>query len=79
MHNNISINYKIMTVFASDIAIYRRMSHDEYYDCRSEQTTCLKEDLSDYEGYLYIDNKKFLTQIDSSNPFLSVWYIRNER
>ena len=58
MHNNISINYKIMTVFASDIAIYRRMSHDEYYDCRSEQTTCLKEDLSDYEGYLYIDNKK---------------------
>lgn len=59
MHNNISINYKIMTVFASDIAIYRRMSHDEYYDCRSEQTTCLKEDLSDYEGYLYIDNKKF--------------------
>lgn len=79
MHNNISINYKIMIVFASDIAIYRRMSHDEYYDCRSEQTTCLKEDLSDYEGYLYIDNKKFLTQIDSSNPFLSVWYIRNER
>jgi hypothetical protein len=47
-----------MAVFASDIAIYRRMSHDEYYDCRSEQTTCLKEDLSDYEGYLYIDNKK---------------------
>lgn len=58
MHNNISINYKIMTVFASDIAIYRRISHDEYYDYRSEQTTCLKEDLSDYEGYLYIDNKK---------------------
>lgn len=69
MHNNISINYKIMTVFASDIAIYRRISHDEYYDCRSEQTTCLKEDLSDYEGYLYIDNKKFLTQTNLLSPF----------
>lgn len=80
MHNNISINYKIMAVFASDIAIYRRMSHDEYYDCRSEQTTCLKEDLSDYEGYLYIDNKKnSLRRQIHRILFLSVWYIRNER